>query len=116
MDFFKYNWSNINFNNNISTRLSRYKGALLSWAGHRFDQLGKKIYELRNQLDWIMRSPWIKNNFLRIKEIQCRIEKLSDQEEINWKQRSRATWGIGILDFSIIHHLSVGKLILLGAL
>lgn len=39
-----------------------------------------------------MRSPGIKNNFYHIKDIRCQIEKLSDQEEIHWKQRSRVTW------------------------
>lgn len=83
VDFFKSNWSSSLSSNNLSIKLSRCRGALMSCAGNRFDQLGRKIYELRNQLNWLMRSPGIKNNFYCIKVIQCQIEKISDQEEID---------------------------------
>lgn len=72
--------------------LLRCSQDLSSWAGNRFNHLGRNISAARKELDRLMSSHLIKNNLLRIKELEKQIEKLSDQEEIHWKQRARVNW------------------------
>ncbi|XP_073152537.1 uncharacterized protein [Henckelia pumila] len=72
--------------------LSRFSRDLSIWAGQRFNNLGKKIKLLRDELNWLQCSSFAKDNYNRILALEKEIEKLYDQEEIHWKQRSRVNW------------------------
>lgn len=89
---FNQSWADIRGNVNLPARLSQCSGDLKLWARDRFNQLGRKIKVMQQELDSLMNSSGIRNNLPRIAEVERNIEKLSDQEEIFWKQWSRVNW------------------------
>lgn len=112
MEFFKQNWADVQRNQSLQTTLSQCNINLSKWAGNRFDNLGKKIKDLRHELSIIMRSHVIKKNLPRIRLLEREIEKLSEQEEVHWAQRSRVNWlkhGDRIHSFSILVLLIVAE-------
>ncbi|XP_073298281.1 uncharacterized protein [Primulina huaijiensis] len=90
--FFKNCWQSIIKSDPLPDKLLRCRGELQNWAGTHFNQLGKKIQKLRKEVNLLMSSTIAKFNTGRISEIEKEIEKLSYQEEIHWKQRSRVNW------------------------
>lgn len=59
---------------------------------NRFDQLSRQIKHIRKEVNQLSISNVIKENMTRIAELEKKVEKLSDQEETHWKQRSRVNW------------------------
>lgn len=87
-DCFNKSWAESSDSENLPDRLYKCIKDLKLWAGDRFHQLGRKIKTLQQELDNLMKSSGIRNNFYRIAEVEHTIEKLTYQEEVFWKQRS----------------------------
>lgn len=92
LGYFTQSWEDIYTNQSLQATLLQCSLNLTIWAGNRFDHLGRKIKELRRELNGMLSSNVIKQNFVRIRKLEREIEKLTDQEEMHWAQRSR---GIG---------------------
>lgn len=54
--------------------------------------MGKKIQALRKEYERLINHQVAKNNHDQIVKVEREIEKLSEQEELHWKQRSRVNW------------------------
>ncbi|XP_073046081.1 uncharacterized protein [Primulina eburnea] len=91
-DYFSQKWQECRCDTTLPNCLSICSGALKSWAGNRVVQMGRQIKALRKDLDRLMGSNVINNNHFRIQEVQKKIEKLIDQEEVHWNQRARVNW------------------------
>lgn len=91
-DFFKQSWENLAWIGNLYEKLHYCSGKLKGWAGSRFNNLGKKIKRLRLEREKLMSSTNILDSTSQIKFLDSQIEKLTDQEEVHWKQRSRVNW------------------------
>lgn len=90
--FFSQSWAEVQNNQSLQTKLLQCSLNLTNWAGNRFDQLGRKIKELIKELNDILNYRAIHHNLHRIRPLEREIEKLSDQEEMHWAQRSRVNW------------------------
>lgn len=91
-DYFTQSWSELRTNVTLPDLLRSCSLDLKRWAGNRFDHLRWKIKSLREDLRGIMRSQVIKNNMTKITQMEREIERLEEQEEIHWAQRSRINW------------------------
>lgn len=92
MDGFSRNWESLQGNHKLPWKLSKCSQYLRNWAGTRFNQLGKKIDKSRKELNALMTYQSAKDNHSQIRKLEHTIEKLSEQEEIHWKQRARVNW------------------------
>lgn len=88
-DIIQQSWEGNREIPSLPIKLERCTGNIKRWAGNRFNQLGKKISTLRKELDYLLHSSNAKDNCARIQVVEQEIEKLSAQEELHWKQRSR---------------------------
>lgn len=77
---------------NLPDQLSACSHVMKRWAGQRFNKLGKQIYHLRNEMEYLWTLTPIKDNLARILRLEKKLEKLNEQEELHWYQRSRANW------------------------
>lgn len=91
-DFFKLSWEGLRYYENLPEKLLKCSRDLKSWAGNRFQRLGQKISMLRRERDRLLSSFHDRDNYNQIQNIEHEIEKLSDQEELHWKQRARVNW------------------------
>ena len=53
---------------------------------------GKRISDLKKELERLKRGPMTEANTESQKEIMVRLELMLEQEEIHWFQRARANW------------------------
>ncbi|XP_075499819.1 uncharacterized protein LOC142538372 [Primulina tabacum] len=83
------NWEGSQGDYSLPQRLYRCSRTLTSWAGTKFDHIGRTLRELHKELDSLITSDHIQNNHDRIDEMERRIERLSDQEELHWNQPSK---------------------------
>lgn len=81
-DCFNQSWAESRDSVNLPDRLYKCSKDLKLWAGDCFHQLGRKIKTLQQELDRLMNSSGIRNNFSRIAEVERNIEKLTYQEEV----------------------------------
>lgn len=65
---------------------------LKEWAADKFGSSPKRIKDERKILNEMKTADRWRDSELRIREKKALVEKLSDQEEIYWKQRSRSSW------------------------
>lgn len=88
-DCFQRSWEGLEVSGSPATKLLLCRSDLSDWAGDRFNQLGKKIKHLRNQLSYLMCNFHAKDNYEQIQQLEKDIERLSEQDEIHWQQRAR---------------------------
>lgn len=90
--FLYQSWQDSGVLNDLPSKLKSCQAKLKSWAGKKFDHLCRKLVSLRRSLNHILNSNEVVHNFQRIVELEHDIDRLSLQEEIHWKQRSRVNW------------------------
>jgi hypothetical protein len=76
----------------VLTRLKNMHAGLHAWDARVLKQPRKKLWQAQRELETVMRGPLADLNEERKKELTCMIEKLLEQEEIKWCQRSRTNW------------------------
>ncbi|XP_073137930.1 uncharacterized protein [Henckelia pumila] len=65
---------------------------LQQWASRHFGNIPRQIQRKRDQLARIRNHESWSYEMNNIKELEVELEKLSSQEELLWKQRSRSDW------------------------
>jgi hypothetical protein len=76
----------------VLTRLKAMHAGLHAWDQRVLRGPKKRLRSAQRELETVMRGPINQENDQRKKEIAELIEKLLEQEEIRWNQRSRANW------------------------
>lgn len=89
---FNRSWEGSHEDLSLPQRLSFCSMNLSSWAGRKFEHFEMNLCQLRKDLDSLMTSSHSHNHHALIQELKRKIERLSDQEEIHWKQRARVNW------------------------
>jgi hypothetical protein len=62
------------------------------WDKNILKRAGKKLKELKQDLELLWRGPMIDAALATQKEIQLQIEQTLEKEEMFWVQRARANW------------------------
>ncbi|XP_057811420.1 uncharacterized protein LOC131025639 [Salvia miltiorrhiza] len=89
----------------LHDRLERCQSFLKAWSRDKFESPTKKLSELRKKrLKLIQRRNLSKNFDVELQQITKDIEKITEAEELHWKQRSRANWlGLGDRNSKYFH-------------
>jgi hypothetical protein len=76
----------------VLTKLKTMHAGLHAWDQRALRGPKKELRSSQRELETVMRGPINPENEQKKKEIAELIEKLLEQEEIRWNQRSRANW------------------------
>lgn len=69
-------WKVCGLHVDLPNKLLQFSGVLKSWVGSRFSEFPKKIQVLRANLQGLLHSSKVKNNFTRINIVEHEIESL----------------------------------------
>lgn len=90
--FLHHCWNSGGRSLEIPEKLRYCQREITNCAGNCFDNLAKKISCLRGKLNKLLHSNLVWDNFDRISDLEQEIERLSNKEELHWKQRAIANW------------------------
>jgi len=76
----------------LSEKVNEVHEELHKWDRDVLKAPGKRIYDLKKELERLKRVPMTEANTESQKEIMVRLELMLEQEEIHWFQRARANW------------------------
>lgn len=76
----------------ITTKLTGTASVLDEWGRSKFGALSKQIADTRECLKKAIAEPKTVSNIQRISDLETELDKLLANDEIKWKQRSRASW------------------------
>jgi hypothetical protein len=79
-------------NNGLAGRLALVHESLHKWDRMILKKPQRKINSIKKEVEDITRSEMTEENIAREKELVAELEKLLEQEEIYWAQRSRVNW------------------------
>ncbi|XP_075492592.1 uncharacterized protein LOC142530656 [Primulina tabacum] len=85
-------WCTLDASIMLSDRISQCKKALMAWAGDRFRCLPRQIKQKRDILNSLKTHDKWQDSAIDIQRLEKEVELLSSNEEIYWKQRSKANW------------------------
>ncbi|KAB2595306.1 hypothetical protein D8674_030756 [Pyrus ussuriensis x Pyrus communis] len=89
-------------------KINLCRGRLKEWSKRKFRQRKEKIEQLTQHLG-VLQNNW-KENVEQIQEVSIQLDRLWEQEEIYWKQRSRIKWvQQGDADTSIFHQSTMQR-------
>ena len=110
-EIIKDGWQNIRGTSAVDRVQDCVRGCtahLKRWSRDRFGNRIKKLKEMRWEIDMLLRKASTPEEYDRIRLIAKEMDDFLRDEEIYWKQRSRALWlsmEIEILNISILKHL-----------
>jgi hypothetical protein len=95
---------------NVLDRLKAMHAGLHAWDGRVLKQPIKRLRQAQHELEVVMRGPINPENQQKKFELAQQIERLLEQEEIRWCQRSRANWiQNGDRNTTFFHHFASAR-------
>lgn len=85
-------WKGDNSSLHFLARLNGCSNSLQKWAACRFHSFHRQLKEKRDKLAELRTYEHWQHDFDEIGELETEVERLSTQEELFWRQRSRAVW------------------------
>lgn len=87
----KESWDDMPGSINVSGKLERLSDKLFDWNATTFGHVGRKIKELQAEMCRARNEgqPFDSN---KIKSLEAQLDRILENEEIMWKQRSRNNW------------------------
>lgn len=77
---------------NLSGKMRRCSQQLKQWAHNKFHSFPRTLKVKREELASLRNHETWNSKDSRIFMLENEVEKLSSQEEVYWRQRSRADW------------------------
>jgi hypothetical protein len=71
-------------------RLKRVTGNMKSWSREVFGLVRREIHRLKDQLEYAREAALVSNTSMEIREIEQKLHEIYEQEEIMYRQCSRA--------------------------
>lgn len=78
--------------NSLPEVLTKCQAFLKRWAGTRFDALGKKLNDLREERNRLLAQIEDESTLEKIRVLSAEIERVAKAEEVHWNRRSHMSW------------------------
>lgn len=88
----KDTWDNLSPDSSLGMKLDGMAKALTDWAKIKVGSIPKEIKRTKDKLDKILNDERKPYDASIMAHLENRLEKLLDQEETHWRQRSRNQW------------------------
>ncbi|KAL9689163.1 hypothetical protein QQ045_033596 [Rhodiola kirilowii] len=85
-------WLEVHEDPPIMDKLKHCMSRLASWSSREFGKVGKKINDLKTQIQNLREGPRTEDTMVAESRLLSELDEWLEREELWWKQRSRAEW------------------------